>query len=225
MASPQQLPSLRPRSYRTHLPSASAFTGNRRPMQSAPWITSSLAPPPPPDRSSTPTTPPVRLPPGIQSPLASDADDSLAGVGAVDCPMRLRIDDVFSCYREDDSDWFDAWRRQQCSPAIRELTLKAHLYPGHEPKPNHSLPAQRPDTQSALRPSRDNRRCSACHLNGPWHTVCVQEEAGLVTARSLPSITAPCSFTRTSLRLASRARRFRFPARTDVLRGPLRALS
>ena len=177
-----------------------------RQLQSAPWITSSLAPPPPPDRSSTPMTPPVRLPPGIQSPLASDADDSLAGVRAVDCPMRLRIDDVFSCYREDDSDWFDAWRHHQSSPAIRELTLKAHLYPRHELKPNHSLTVQRPYTQSALLPGRDNRRCSdrlqilscdpgpargsdpralASHLNGPWHVVCVQEEAGWVTDRSL----------------------------------------
>ena len=53
----------------------------------------SLAPPPPPDRSCTPTTPPVCLPPGIQSPPASDADDSLAGFRAVDCP--LRVDEVF----------------------------------------------------------------------------------------------------------------------------------
>ena len=166
--SPQQLPSLRPRSYRTHLPSASTFTGNRRPTRRvrtdncspAPWITSSLAPPPQPDRSSTPTTPPVRLPPGIQSPPASDADDSLAEVRAVDCPMGLRIDDVFSCYREDDSNWFDSWRRQQSSPAIREVTLKAHVSLGHESKPDHSPPAQRPHTQSALRPGRDNRRCS-----------------------------------------------------------------
>ena len=59
---------------------------------------------------------------------ASDADDSLAGIRAVDCPIRLHIEDVFTSYREDDSDWFDAWRGQQSSPAIRGATLKAHVF-------------------------------------------------------------------------------------------------
>ena len=58
----------------------------------------------------------------------SDADDSLAGIRAVDCPIRLHIEDVFTSYREDDSDWFDAWRGQQSSPAIRGATLKAHVF-------------------------------------------------------------------------------------------------
>ena len=59
---------------------------------------------------------------------ASDAHDSLANIRAVDCPIRLHIEDVFTSYREDDSDWFDAWRGQQSSPAIRGATLKAHVF-------------------------------------------------------------------------------------------------
>ena len=39
--------------------------------------------------------PPVILPPGIQSPSASDADNSFAGVRAVDCPMRIRMEGAF----------------------------------------------------------------------------------------------------------------------------------
>ena len=52
----------------------------------------------------------LRPPPNFQSPPASDADCNQAGFRAVDCPVRLRVDDAFACYREDDSDWFDAWR-------------------------------------------------------------------------------------------------------------------
>ena len=43
------------------------------------------------------TIPPVRLPPGFQSPSTSDADSTLAGFRAVDCPLRRRVDDAFSC--------------------------------------------------------------------------------------------------------------------------------
>ena len=52
-----------------------------------------------------PTAPPDSLPPGFQSPPASDADSSLAGFRQVDCPLRLRVDDAFSSYQEDDSNW------------------------------------------------------------------------------------------------------------------------
>ena len=168
--------------------------------------TSSTMPPPPLDRCSTPPTLPVRRPPGVLSPPTSDADDSLAGFRAVDCPMRPRIDDVFSFHRDDDGVWFDAWRDQQSPPTIRKETLEAHLYPVQEPTPAHSLPTQRPFTPSALRPHHNNRRCSdslhilswnpgsargsdpstlANHLNGPRHAVCVQEGAGFVSFRSL----------------------------------------
>ena len=158
-------------------------------------------PPPPLDRCSTPPTLPGRLQHGILSPPASDADDSLAGFRAADCPMRPRIDDVFSCHRDDDGDWFEAWRDQQSPPAIRKETLEAHLYPVQKPTPAHSLLAQRPFTPSALRPDHNNRvaltgskssrargsdpRILASHLKGPWHVVCVQEGRGFVTDRSL----------------------------------------
>ena len=33
--------------------------------------------------------------------------------------MRLRVEDALSCYREDDSDWFDAWRVQLHSTGLR----------------------------------------------------------------------------------------------------------
>ena len=64
--------------------------------RSTSWVPSRPEPPPPSDRSCMPPTPPVCPPPGIQPPPAPDADDSLAGFRAVDCPMRLRIDEVFS---------------------------------------------------------------------------------------------------------------------------------
>ena len=72
--------------------------------------------------------------------------------------MRLRIDDVFSCYREDDRNCFNAWRDQQSSTTIREVMLKAHVHPGHEPKPDQFLPEPRHSSQSALRLGKDNRR-------------------------------------------------------------------
>ena len=91
---------------------ASASNNQRFPT---PWISSSSPPPPPPDCRIL-STPPVSLPPGIKSPSASDADSSFAGYRAVDCPMRLRVEDAFSCYREDDSDRFDAGRVQLYCP-------------------------------------------------------------------------------------------------------------
>ena len=43
--------------------------------------------------------PSVSLPPGIQSPPASDIGSTLTGFRAVDCPVRLREDDASSCLR------------------------------------------------------------------------------------------------------------------------------
>ena len=87
---------------------------------------------PPSDRSCTPTcacfwasSHPLRL----TQMMASQ------GFEAVDCPMRLRVREVFSLRREDDSNLFDAWRVQKSSPASRETTL---IFPGREPKPDHS---------------------------------------------------------------------------------------
>ena len=61
------------------------------------------------------------------------------GFEAVDCPTRLQVHEVFfSLYREDDSDLLDAWRVQKSSPASREATLKAHIFPGRERKPDHA---------------------------------------------------------------------------------------
>ena len=117
------------------------------------------------------------------------------GFAAVECSMRLRVHEVFSLYREDDSNLFDAWRVQKSSPASRETTLKAHTCPGREPKPDHALPAPRHFLQSALRRGRDSRRLSdklqipswnpglakgsdprslASHLDGPYTCTPIQ---------------------------------------------------
>ena len=83
----------------------------------APWVSSSARLPPTVD-SSVPTTLPVNLPPGVQ-PSASDGDSSFDGYHTVVCPLPLRVEDAFSCYREDDSDWIDAVRVQLFCPASR----------------------------------------------------------------------------------------------------------
>ena len=159
---------------------------------------------PPPD-SRIPTTPPVSLPPGIQSPFAQDADNSSAGFRAVDCPMRLRVEDALSCRREDDSDWFDAWRVQLCCQASRRDALPARLYPDWEQ--NQSIPAAISFAAGpSLRRDHWNNRPSdrlqllswnpgpfrgldpnllASHLNGPWHVVCVQGGADFCHDKSL----------------------------------------
>ena len=116
------------------------------------------------------------------------------------------MDDAFSCYRGDDSDWVDAWRVQLSCPAIRQDTLMAHLYPDQEPALDHSQPSSHRSSAPALRPDQKNRRPTdklqllswylgpsrrsdpstlASHLNGPWHVVCVQEGACFITDRSL----------------------------------------
>ena len=74
-----------------------------------------------------PTTSPVSLPPGIQSPPATNVDSALSGFRSVDCPLRLRVDGAFACLRDDDEVWIDGWRA--LSSASRHATLVAHLYP------------------------------------------------------------------------------------------------
>ena len=83
-----------------------------------PWVSSSSEPPPPLDERIL-TTPTVHQPPGIQSPPAFDADGSLTGFRRVDCPLRLRVDEAVSSYREDDRDWCDAWRTHQLCSSSR----------------------------------------------------------------------------------------------------------
>ena len=70
-----------------------------------------------------PTTPNVQLPPGISSLPTSDVDGPLSGFRQVDCSLRLRADDAFSSYREDDIRSVDAWRIQQSCQASRRDTL------------------------------------------------------------------------------------------------------
>ena len=51
--------------------------------------------------------------------LTLPVDSTFAGFRAVDCPLRLRVSDAFSCYKEDDSDWMDIWRVQFSCPTSR----------------------------------------------------------------------------------------------------------
>ena len=111
---------------------------------------------------------------------------------AILAPLLLRVDDALTGYPDDDADWFYSCHGEQSSPATREDTLYAHLWPRREPGPIHSLPVERTFTQSALRPGRDTCRCSErpqilswnpgpaprndrgalpSHLNGPWRVV------------------------------------------------------
>ena len=150
--------------------------------------------------------PPVSLPPCVQSPPVSDADSTLTGFRVVDCPLRLRVDDAFACYREDDRDWMDAWRVQQSCPASRHDTLISHLYADREQAPEFLEQSPRRSSGPALRSDQRNRRQTdklqvlswnpgparatdwsmlATHLIGPWPVVCVQEGAGFVTDSSL----------------------------------------
>ena len=70
-----------------------------------------------------PTTTNVQLPPGISSLPTSDVDGPLSGFRQVDCSLRLRADDAFSSYREDDISSVDGWRIQQSCQASRRDTL------------------------------------------------------------------------------------------------------
>ena len=95
-----------------------------------------------------PTSPPVCLPPGFQSPSVSYADSTLTGFRAVDCPLRLRVDDGFACYREDDRDWMNSWRTQQSCSASRHATP-------------HFSPLRRSGTGSRIVPSSFFWTCSS----------------------------------------------------------------
>ena len=170
-----------------------------------PWVSSSSQPLPPPD-DRMPTTPAVHLPPGIQSPPASDADGSLTGFCSVDCPLRLRVDEALSSYRENDRDWSDAWHTHQSCSSSRHATLISHLFADCEPAPEFSGQSPRGSPGPSLKSDQYSRRQTdklqilswnpdlargsdpssfSSHLNGPWHVVCVQEGAGFVTDSSL----------------------------------------
>ena len=84
--------------------------------------------------SASRQTPNVQLPPGIQSPPA-DADGSLTGFRRVDCPLRFRIVEALSSYREDHRDWCGAWRTHQSCSSSRRATLIPHLFTDCEPTP------------------------------------------------------------------------------------------
>ena len=107
------------------------YSGNRF---AAPWVSSISLPAPPPD-VRIPTTQNVQPPPSISSSPASDAFGSLTGFRRVYGPLRLRTDDAFSSYREDDSKWNDAWRSHQSCSCSRRATLISHLFNDCEPTP------------------------------------------------------------------------------------------
>ena len=153
------------------------------------WNSYSSQPPSPLD-DRVPTTPPVTLPPGFQSPTVSDAESSSSGFRTFDCPMRLRVDDAFACYREDDRDWMDAWRTHQSCSASRHATLISHLYAHRELAPEFLDLSPRRSAGLAHPPDqRDWRQTDklqilswnpgpargsdpsllGSHLNGPWH--------------------------------------------------------
>ena len=104
-----------------------------------------------------PTTPPVSLPPGIQSPSPSDADNSFAGIRPVDRSLWLREDDAFSCYREDDSDWaeFFKWYSDTGWYKVGAVVMKNNLL---EHGCNWQVP-QRPD------PSCSHFTIANVHIN------------------------------------------------------------
>ena len=143
-----------------------------------PWVSSSSQLPLPPDER-IPTTPIVHLPPGIQSPPASDADGSLTAFRRVDCPLRLRIDEALSFCREDDRDWSDAWRTHQPCSSSRRATLISHLCTDCEPAPEFLDLSPRWSPSPALESDQRSRRPTdklqrgsdpsllASHLNCP----------------------------------------------------------
>ena len=123
-----------------------------------PIISSSF--PPPPRHESRILTKPVSMPPGIRSPSASDADHSCADFRPVDCSMPFRVDDAFSFYGENDSDWGDAWHVQpSCLASRREIRL-AHLHSEREPGPLRSQPPTHHTVVPVLRHDHRNRRPS-----------------------------------------------------------------
>ena len=169
-----------------------------------PGISCSSQPLPPPD--DWVPTPPGTLPPGFQLSPVSDANSTLTGFRAVDCPLRLRVDDVFVCYCEDDRDWMDAWRTQQSFSASRHATLFSDLYADREPAPDFLDQSLRRAGGLALRSDQRNLRQTdklpiiswnpglargsdssllASYINVPWRVISVQERSGFVTDSSL----------------------------------------
>ena len=87
-----------------------------------PWVSSSSQLPPPPDE---------RIP-------TTDAYGSLTGFRRVDCPLRFRIVEALSSYREDHRDWCGAWRTHQSCSSSRRAILISHLFTDCEPTPEFS---------------------------------------------------------------------------------------
>ena len=122
------------------------------------------------------------------SPPASDAESSLSGFRPLDCPLWLRVDDAFACYRENDKDWIDARCTQQSCSASRHATLVSNLHANREPAPEFLEQSHRRSPGPALRSDQRIRRLTdrlqllswnpgrergldpsllASHLNGP----------------------------------------------------------
>ena len=141
----------------------------------------------------------------IQSPLASDADSSLTGFRPVGCPLRLRVDEALSSYREYDRDWSDAWRTHQSCSSGRHATLISHFYadrePPHEFLEQSPLRSRGPALHSEWRSRRPTDKLQilswnpgpargsdpsllSSHLKGPWHVICIQ--SGLVSSLTVP---------------------------------------
>ena len=138
-----------------------------------------------------PTTPNVQLPPSISSLPTSDVDGPLSGFRQVDCSLRLRADDAFSSYREDDIRSVDAWRIQQSCQASRRDTL--HFSPFQRlraycrvldrlfrrspvPALKSDQPNRRPTSCKSCRGTQDQHvvligSLLASHLSGPWHVI------------------------------------------------------
>ena len=129
------------------------------------------------------TTPPVILPPGIQSPPASVVDSSFCGFRSVDCPLRLRVDDALAFRREDDKDWVDGWRAQLSCSASRRATLVTHLYTDQELAPEFLQQSLRRSLGPALGSAQHNQAqieklqilswnlvLHVAQINAPWRT-------------------------------------------------------
>ena len=121
-------------------------------------------------------------------PPLTDADGSLTGFRRVNCPLRLRIDEALTSYREDEGDWCDAWRTHQPCSSSRSATLTSHRYNDCEPAPEFLDRSPRPSPGFALQSDQRSQRPTdkmqifswnrgpargsgasllASHLNGP----------------------------------------------------------
>ena len=100
-----------------------------------PWVSSSSQPPPPPAE---------RIPRLLSNFLLASIHHQLLtqiavwlGFRTVDCPLRLRTDEAFSTFRDDDKDWRDAWHTHQPCSSSRRATLISNL---HNDCEQHRLP-------------------------------------------------------------------------------------